>query len=1086
LQRRRLYVRRTHVSALLGAFAVLAFAATGAVGAGTPSAIPNVDVSTIPAPHASRGGALNVVVTLDAPSVAVAAEQQGLTIAEQRQYSNSLEAQQDTLGAWAAGVGATELASVTTALNAVAFRVARSQVDELRALPGVASVRAIFDYKLDLSETVPYIGAAAVQAGGFDGTGIDVAVIDSGIDYTHQNFGGAGTAAAYTAAYGTTTGDARNKTLDGLLPTAKVVAGFDFVGEAWNGSPTTPPLAPDPDPIDCGPSAIPAPCAGGHGSHVSDIILGVGPNKGVAPGAKLLSFKACSAVSTSCSGVALLQAVAASLDPNGDGSIADRVDVINLSLGSSYGQVEDDLSFALKNASDAGAVVVAAAGNAADRPYIVGSPSTQAEVISVAQTQVPSAKLYLIDPSAAGFRSVGGSRQSWSAAATLVTGTLEYNTGSVAEKRGCNTDGSNPYAAGEHTGDILLVDRGGCNVSLKATNAAAAGAIAVVIGNNAVQAPGDLPPDFSFGGGAQSIAAYTITLRDANHLRGVPEETGCPNQGPGNPVCADPGASNAFGQPATIDPAGAANLVGNMVASSARGPTHSFNSIKPDIGAPGGSVSTEAGTGTGETPFGGTSGASPMVAGSAALLLDKNPSFSVRDVKTLLMSTAETNIGLNPVGLPGVLAPITRIGAGEVRVNRAFASGTAAWASGENASSLSFGYHAVSETKRLEKRVVVKNFGLSSKLYTITPSFRYADDAASGAVRVQAPSRIRVPAGETRSFEVKLRIDPSKLPVWTLNGGPSGGDGFRLQSVEFDGYITLNAGPNDNVHLAWQVLPHRSAEVEAEDDTFRLRSNGTATVELENDSRVLDGRVDVFALTGTSPRIDEDDIPGPGSNRAVVDLRAVGLRLVSIGGGNFGVQFGIDTFGARAHPNYPAEFDINIDSNGDGVVDRIIFNAENGGFGVSGQNVTAVFTCTNAACTAGTIAVFFFTDADLNSGNAIMTAPLSALGLTPTTQFHFSVDVFDNYHSGLLTDSIDTMTHTLATPKFTGTGLPAAIPAKGEADLNIASVAGGAAASPSQTGFLLMYRDAEGVTRSNSRSEADLLQVRTKKHHDDD
>ena len=254
MKRRRMkYVRRTHVFALVGAVAMLAFATTGAVGAGTPTAVPNVDVSTIPAPHGSRGGSLNVVVTLDAPSVAVAAEQ-GMTVADQRQYSNSLEAQQDTLSARAANVGATELASVTTALNAVAFRVARSQVDDLQALPGVASVRPIFDYELDLSETVPYIGAAAVQASGFDGTGIDVAVIDSGIDYTHENFGGAGTAAAYTAAYGTTTADARNKTLDGLFPTPKVVAGSDFVGEGW---PTTA-LAPDPDPIDCGPAAIPA------------------------------------------------------------------------------------------------------------------------------------------------------------------------------------------------------------------------------------------------------------------------------------------------------------------------------------------------------------------------------------------------------------------------------------------------------------------------------------------------------------------------------------------------------------------------------------------------------------------------------------------------------------------------------------------------------------------------------------------------------------------------------------------------------------------------------------------------------------
>ena len=70
------------------------------------------------------------------------------------------------------------------------------------------------------------------------------------------------------------------------------------------------------------------------------------------------------------------------------------------------------------------------------------------------------------------------------------------------------------------------------------------------------------------------------------------------------------------------------------------------------------------------------------------------------------------------------------------------------------------------------------------------------------------------------------------------------------------------------------------------------------------------------------------------------------------------------------------------------------------------------------------------------------------------------------------------MTYTLGTPRFTGTGLPAAIPANGEADLNVAGVAGGDTASPSQTGFLLMYRDAPGVTRFNSRNEADLVQVR--------
>ena len=51
------------------------------------------------------------------------------------------------------------------------------------------------------------------------------------------------------------------------------------------------------------------------------------------------------------------------------------------------------------------------------------------------------------------------------------------------------------------------------------------------------------------------------------------------------------------------------------------------------------------------------------------------------------------------------------------------------------------------------------------------------------------------------------------------------------------------------------------------------------------------------------------------------------------------LEFAINTNGRRAHPNYPAEFDIYLDTTGDGVPDFVVFNAENGGFSVTGQNV---------------------------------------------------------------------------------------------------------------------------------------------------
>ena len=125
-----------------------------------------------------------------------------------------------------------------------------------------------------------------------------------------------------------------------------------------------------------------------------------------------------------------------------------------------------------------------------------------------------------------------------------------------------------------------------------------------------------------------------------------------------------------------------------MVGSSSRGPQHEDTTlIKPEIGAPGASVSAIYGTGTGEGPFGGTSGATPMVTGSAALLLKAfggtkttgngtppgnaiGHGLSPLEVKALLMNNAETNI-INDA-LTGDLAPITRIGGGEVRVDQAF------------------------------------------------------------------------------------------------------------------------------------------------------------------------------------------------------------------------------------------------------------------------------------------------------------------------------------------------------------------------------------------------------------------------------
>ena len=104
-----------------------------------------------------------------------------------------------------------------------------------------------------------------------------------------------------------------------------------------------------------------------------------------------------------------------------------------------------------------------------------------------------------------------------------------------------------------------------------------------------------------------------------------------------------------------------------------------------------------------------------------------------------------------------------------------------------------------------------------------------------------------------------------------------------------------------------------------------------------------------------------------------------------------------------------------------------------------------------------------------SSVHAILTAPLADLGLTPETQFSFTAVAFDNYFTGEATDVIEGMVFTPGSPKFVGGGVPATgVPAGGASLLSIARLPGGEAASPSQTGLLLMYRDGKNGREADS------------------
>ena len=118
---------------------------------------------------------------------------------------------------------------------------------------------------------------------------------------------------------------------------------------------------------------------GGYGQPLDPSQFRIAP--GVAPEAKIYALKVFGC--TGSSEVVDL-GIEWALDPNGDGDLADHADVINLSLGSNYGATNDSTALAAQNALNAGAIVVASAGNAGDVTFVSGTPSVVDGVISVA------------------------------------------------------------------------------------------------------------------------------------------------------------------------------------------------------------------------------------------------------------------------------------------------------------------------------------------------------------------------------------------------------------------------------------------------------------------------------------------------------------------------------------------------------------------------------------------------------------------------------------------------------------------------------------------------------------------------------
>jgi minor extracellular serine protease Vpr len=627
----------------------------------------------------SVGGAANETATSWFVELASAPAVKGTSRAK-------LKAEHDAFKASAAaeGVKLTEHYSYSSLWNGVSVSVAPSQVAALGSIAGVKAIYPVHTVSLpdwqsesggadiDLKNAVGLTGADQAQNElGLDGTGVTIAIMDSGLDYTLAEFGGC---------FGSS---------------CKVHGGFDLVGDSYNATTTSPAFQPvphpDDNPLPCDPNeADRAEVLGAgtsdaaHGTHVAGIAAADGrghPDQvvGVAPGARLLAYRV-----FGCNGSTGTDVMIHAMEL----ALADRADVLNMSIGSAFSNwPESPEAVASDNLVDAGVVVVASIGNSGvngGQLWSAGSPGVGRKVIGVASFDNTKATLPAFQ--------VGGKNYTYNRASGSLA-TVPQSGGGELLATGTPTitnDGCT-IAAGTLTGKIALIRRGTCGFYNKAINAQNAGAIAVVLYNNVA---GPLSPTVApnpVGSPPVSIPVAAITAADGvdifNNLATAHTLT--------------------WTDQVLESPLATAGLISDFSSFG----TDAELTLKPDIGGPGGQIYStwphqQFG---GHNTIGGTSMASPHLAGLAALLLQaKNKNIAPGTVRTLLMNTALPK-GVNIAPTAG-LEPTWRQGAGLAQI--VGAATTPAWVT---PSKISLG-----EGNGGAAQVTVSNGGSTSVTYDLS------------------------------------------------------------------------------------------------------------------------------------------------------------------------------------------------------------------------------------------------------------------------------------------------------------------------------------------------------------------------------
>lgn len=644
---------------------------------------------------------VRVIVELDAPDLT---EQSGmfagkaLTDAGRTAQQNAIAAQEQVEAKIAeAAPEASVRYSYSLLLNGIALECAYGHIAELEALPGVKAVHMVQTYELPTEPKVTsgggMIGAPTAWNLGMDGSGMVVAVLDTGLDTDHAAF------AVDPKSPAVVRGDIDEILSADTLQAQRLVRDLSSSSVYLSGK--------VPYVFDYADHDTDVNHHGGsdHGTHVAGIVAANpadGSVTGVAPQAQLMILKVFPDGSTGANSDDILAAL--------EDCVTLGVDVVNLSLGSPAGfTYRSDLLSTMEvydRLAKAGIIVAAAAGNEYSAAYknlwgtdlsltsnpdygIVGSPSSYSQTLSVASAdnvtvrsayfEAAGRKITFTDtattnnPEGGFIRVLGGK-------------TLDYV---VVPGSGEEAD----YANLNVKGKVVLVSRGVTTFAEKHEMAHAKGAAACIVYNteagmiNMSIDSFPIPAIFISQADGQAMVAAKDgggTLTVSNSTYDAPSETG--------------------GQPSSFSSWGSTSQL----------------EITPDIMAPGGNIYSSRDNNS-YGLMSGTSMATPHLAGASALMLEYLRTAGIEgDAMTLayalMMSTAVPAKGSN-----GITASPRKQGAGLVNLASAMATKAYLQVEGKERPKLELGEDP-DKTGEYQMTFRVVNFGTEPLQYAITPT----------------------------------------------------------------------------------------------------------------------------------------------------------------------------------------------------------------------------------------------------------------------------------------------------------------------------------------------------------------------------